>query len=201
MGFIAQKGTILWRGKIMGLVEIRWHGRGGQGAVTASELFAEAAVLEGNFIQAFPEFGPERMGAPIKAFTRVSDKPITVHSQVYTPNMVVVLDPTLIGQVNVTEGLSDDGILIVNSPLDAETIGKTLGFSGKIFALDATKIALETIGRAVANTSCAGALVKASGLIKLENLLSVTQEKFKEKLSQRAIDGNIAAIKAAYEGV
>jgi len=185
----------------MGLTEIRWHGRGGQGAVTVSELFAEAAILEDNYIQAFPEFGPERMGAPIKAFTRICDTPITVHSQVYTPDIVVVLDPTLLGQVDVTEGLSENGILIVNSPRDADDIKKMLDFSGKVYSLDATKIALETIGRAVANTSCAGALVKVSGLIKLENLETVTREKFKPKLPQKAIDANIAAIKASYEGV
>lgn len=185
----------------MGLKEIRWHGRGGQGVVTASELIAEAAILEGNYIQAFPEFGPERMGAPIKAFTRISDEPIKIHSQVYTPDIVMVLDPTLLGSVNVTEGLSDDGILIVNTPLGEGELRAQLGFNGKIYAFNATKIAMETIGRPVANTSCAGALVKASGLVKLENLLDVTEEKFKEKLSQKAIIANKEAIKAAYEAV
>jgi len=185
----------------MGLLEIRWHGRGGQGVVTASELIAEAAILEGNFIQAFPEFGPERMGAPIKAFTRVSDEPIKIHSQVYTPDIVMVLDPTLIGQVNVTDGLSDEGILMVNTPMSAEEVKKVLGFNGKIYAVNATKIAMDNIGRPVANTSCAGALVKVSKLVELDNLLKVTEEKFGEKLPEKAIIANKEAIKAAYEEV
>jgi len=185
----------------MGLLEIRWHGRGGQGVVTASELLAEAAILEGNFIQAFPEFGPERMGAPIKAFTRVSDEPIKIHSQVYSPDIVMVLDPTLIGQVEVTEGLSDDGILFVNTHMSADELKAALGFEGKIYTLDATKIAMETIGRPVANTSCAGALVKFGEVVKLENLLKVTEEKFKEKLPQKAIIANKAAIEIAYKEV
>ncbi|MHC1605407.1 MAG: 2-oxoacid:acceptor oxidoreductase family protein [Candidatus Methanofastidiosia archaeon] len=185
----------------MGLIEIRWHGRGGQGAVTVSELFAETAMLEGNYIQAFPEFGPERMGAPIKAFTRISDEPIKIHSHVYSPNIVVVLDPTLLGQVDVTQGLSKDGIILVNYPKNAEELKEVLNFDGKIYAVDATKIAVEKIGRAMANTSCAGALVKVTDLIKLKNLLKVTQEKFREKLSEKAVMANLEAIKAAYEEV
>lgn len=185
----------------MGLIEIRWHGRGGQGVVTASELFAEASMLEGNYIQAFPEFGPERMGAPIKAFTRISEAPITIHSHVYTPDIVVVLDPTLLGQVNVTEGLSDDGIILVNYSKDLESLKKILTFKGKIYALDATKIALEKIGRPVANTSCAGALVKITGLVGIDNFLNATVEKFKEKLPEKAVLANKEAIMAAYNGV
>jgi len=185
----------------MGLVEIRWHGRGGQGVVTASELIAEAAILEGNFIQAFPEFGPERMGAPIKAFTRLSDEPIKIHSQVYSPDIVMVLDPTLIGQVDVTDGLKDDGVLMVNTHMSVDELRKALGFNGKIYAINATKIAMEKIGRPVANTSCAGALVKVSGLVKLDNLLKVTEEKFGEKLPEKAIIANKEAIKAAHEEV
>ncbi|HHN81247.1 MAG TPA: pyruvate synthase [Methanomicrobia archaeon] len=182
-------------------MEIRWHGRGGQGVVTASELFAEAALLEGNYIQAFPEFGPERMGAPIKAFTRISESPITIHSQVYTPQIVVVLDPTLLGQVPVTEGLSDDGIVVVNSHKSVDEVKRILGFNGTVYSLDATKIAMDHIGRPVANTACAGALVKISELIKLDNLITVTQEKFREKLSEKAVIANVETIKAAYEEV
>ncbi len=185
----------------MGLIEIRWHGRGGQGVVTASELFAEAAMQDGNYIQAFPEFGPERMGAPIKAFTRISEAPITIHSQVYTPNIVVVLDPTLLGVVDVTQGLSDEGIIIVNSPAGVDEVNKILNYKGRLYVLDATKIALETIGRPVANTACAGALVKVSGLISMENMLEATREKFKEKLSEKAVNANLDTIKIAYEEV
>lgn len=182
------------------MIEIRWHGRGGQGVVTASQLLAESALKEGKYIQAFPEFGPERMGAPIRAFTRISSEEITIHSQIYNPNIVVVIDPTLLSE-NVVEGLSEDGILVANTDMSPEEVRKKTGFSGKIFTVDATRIALKEIGKPIANTACIGALVKATDIVKLENVLSCFREKFEDRLGAKAVIGNENAIKKAYKEV
>lgn len=182
-------------------VEVRWHGRGGQGVVTASELLAGAALAEGKYIQAFPEFGPERMGAPIRAFTRIADGPIEIHSHVYTPDVVVVLDPTLLGNPMITEGLSDEGKLIVNYSGTVDEVRKITKFMGRIYVVDATKIAVETIGRPIANTCCVGALVKVTGLVNLEGVGNQIREALEAKIGAKATDANIQALKRAHEEV
>ncbi len=182
-------------------VEVRWHGRGGQGVVTASELLAAAALAEGKYLQAFPEFGPERMGAPIRAFTRISDTPIEIHSHVYTPEVVVVLDPTLLGNPIITEGLSDEGKLIVNFPGTPDEVRKMTRFMGRIYVLDATKIAMETLGRPIANTCCVGALVKVTGLVGLEEVETQIKKMIETKFGKKVSDANIEALRRAYNEV
>jgi len=182
-------------------VEIRWHGRGGQGVVTANEILAGAAIREGKYIKAFPEFGPERMGAPIRAFARISDEPIVVHSQVYTPDYVVVLDPTLVGQVDLTSGLKENGAMIINYPEGKGKLAEVLGKEYNIHAVNATKIAMEEIGRPLANTAMLGATVKVTGLVSLDSVLQELQSKFAAKFPDKVIQKNIAAVKRAYEEV
>lgn len=184
------------------IIEVRWHGRGGQGAVTASMLLATSALAEDKYIQAFPEYGPERMGAPIQSFTRISDEPIKIHCHVTSPDMVVVLDPTLIGTVDITEGLPEEGLIIVNTKEDPAQIRKKLDLKGKkIFTLDASKLALEEIGRPLPNTPMIGALIKATSLLKLENVINGIKEQFSDRFSQNVVDGNIRAIERAYQEV
>lgn len=184
--------------------EIRWHGRGGQGAVTAAKFLAEVALTKDFYFQAFPEYGAERMGAPIQAFTRISDAPIYIRSAVEKPNVIVVLDPTLIGAVNILEGLKNDTLILVNTPMPPAEVKKMLGLEGKnnrVFTVDATRIALETIGRPIPNTPLVGALVKATGLFQLEEVIEGLRVSFGKKFSEEVIEGNIAAIKRAYEEV
>lgn len=182
--------------------EIRWHGRGGQGAVTAAKFLAEVALTKDFYFQAFPEYGAERMGAPIQAFTRISETPIYIRSAIEKPDVVVVLDQTLIGAVNVLEGLKNDTIILVNTSLSPAEVKKNLGLEDKknrIFTVDATKIALETIGRPIPNTPLVGALIKATGLFKLEDVIEGLKVSFGKKFSEEVIEGNIAAIRRAYE--
>lgn len=184
------------------ITEVRWHGRGGQGAVTASKLLATSAMAEDKYIQAFPEFGPERMGAPIQSFTRISDEPIKIHSHVTNPDMVVVLDPTLIGTVDITEGLPDEGTIVVNTSEEPTQIRKKLNLKGrKIFTIDASKIALEELGRPLPNTPMIGALIKATGLLDLKNVINDIKNQFAGKFVQKVIDGNVKAIERAYQEV
>jgi len=184
------------------LIEIRWHGRGGQGAVTASKLLAEGAIREGKFIQAFPEYGPERMGAPIKSFTRISKTPIVIHSQVYNPQVVIVLDPTLLSVVDVSEGLAKDGTLLVNSSLSPAEIKKQFGINGdRVLSVDATSIAIEKLGKNIPNTPMLGALAKATGLIKLDSLIEGFKKEYLHKFKEELIEANIAAMKDAYQKV
>jgi len=183
------------------MYEIRWHGRGGQGAVTASEILASAALKENRYIQSFPDFGPERMGAPVKAYTRIDDKPINIHSQIYEPDAVVVLDPTLLETVNVSEGLKNDGILLVNTNLSKEEIRKKTNFAGKIFVVDATKIALETIGKPLANICSVGSLSKVSHIIKKESLIATVKEVLGTKFPEKIIKGNIDAADKGFDEV
>ncbi len=180
------------------LFEIRWHGRGGQGVVTASRLLAEAAMLEGKHVQAFPEFGPERTGAPIRGFTRISDEKIRVHSQIYEPNMVVVLDPTLLGSINVSDGLVKDGKIVVNTDLTPKDLIKKLGLSNaKAYTVDATRIALDALGRPITNTAMLGAVVKVEPMIELDSILKSVSERFHGAIGEK----NIQAIKRAYKEV
>jgi len=184
------------------LIEVRWHGRGGQGAVTASKLLATSALAEGKYIQAFPEYGPERMGAPIQSFTRINENPINIHCHVVNPSIVLVLDPTLLKAVDVTEGLTEDGVLIVNSEKSPGEIRKKLNLKErKIYTVNASKIAEETIGRPLPNTPLIGALIKVTGLLTLNNVLADIEDKFKEKFSVKIVEGNINAIKRAYQEV
>ena len=148
------------------LVEIRWHGRGGQGAKTASLLLADAAFNTGKYIQGFPEYGPERMGAPITAYNRISDEPITVHSNIYEPDYVVVVDDTLLESVNVTAGLKESGAIVINTTKDDEYLKKALnGYNGAIYKIDARKISIDTLGKYFPNTPMLAAIVKVSGII------------------------------------
>lgn len=185
-------------------IEIRWHGRGGQGAKTAALLFGEAALSLGKNIQAFPEYGPERMGAPVASFNRLSDKPITLHCGITNPSIVLVLDPTLMDSVDVTAGLPDDGKLVVNSSLTPGEIRSQLKMKGrKIFTVDASKISKEAIGREIPNTPMLGALVKVSGLLDFDEMLKDTEKKLKKKFASKpeVVKGNLEAIKRAFAEV
>jgi len=181
--------------------EIRWHGRGGQGLVTASSLLAEAALEEGKYIQAFPEFGPERMGAPIKAFNRISSRRIDVHSQVYEPNLVVVVDPTLLGLRDVVEGLREDGVLLANFGGGIEEVREKTGFSGSIYVVNATRIARETIGVPIANTACLGALARVVDVVKLDSLEKKFRERFLDRFGEKGVEKNVEAMRRAYREV
>ncbi|HAD82720.1 MAG: pyruvate synthase [Candidatus Edwardsbacteria bacterium RIFOXYD12_FULL_50_11] len=185
------------------MVEIRWHGRGGQGAKTAALLFADAALAVGKYVQAFPEYGPERMGAPVQSFNRIDDKPILMHCPVKSPSVVVVLDPTLMASINVTAGLGKEGTLIINTGLDAAEIKKSVKFDGKIFTVDASKISEETIGRKIPNTPMLAALVKVTGMLDFDSMLEDTQKKLAKKFAHRpeVIEGNIQSMKRAAQEV
>lgn len=184
------------------LIELRWHGRGGQGAKTAALLLADAVITEGRYGQAFPDYGPERTGAPMRGFTRISDQPIRIHSAVQNPNVVIVLDQTLLDAVNIVEGTDEDSIIIINTPETPQKIREKLKLNGrKIFTLNANQIAQKVIGRPIPNTVMLGALIKATGLMKMETLLSGLQKKFSHKFSKLVIDKNIEAVKRAYEEV
>lgn len=180
------------------ILEVRWHGRGGQGAKTAAQLLAETALEEGKFIQSFPEYGPERAGAPMKAFTRISKEPINLHCGVTNPQIVVVIDPTLLDAVNVVEGLLDDGVLLVNTEKTPKQIREKLGYNkGKVFTLAATKIALETIGLPLPNTPMLGAVIKAVGIVALEKVEEKLKKKFLKKIGEKKTMGNIESIRRA----
>jgi 2-oxoacid:acceptor oxidoreductase gamma subunit (pyruvate/2-ketoisovalerate family) len=180
------------------LREIRWHGRGGQGVVTVSRLLAYGALMEGKHVQAFPEFGPERTGAPILGFTRISDEPIEIHSQVYTPNSVVVLDPTLLTSIDVTEGLVSSGHLVLNSEKKASELRSSFKRTDiSCHSVDATRIALDVLGRPIFNTAMLGALLKVDPLTKLDSVIKALKERFPGPLAEK----NAEAIRVAYEKV
>ncbi len=186
------------------LTEIRWHGRAGQGIVTAGELLAEGALKENMYFQAFPDYGPERMGAPIKSYTRISDEPIDVHYQILSPEVVVVVNPNVIAVVDVTEGLAEDGVVIVNTSDPPEKMRETLGLKGKkarVFTVDATGIALETLKRDIPATLMLGAVIRATGLVDLEKTVEVVHEKLGAKLRGEVVEANVTALRRAYEAV
>jgi pyruvate ferredoxin oxidoreductase gamma subunit len=187
------------------LIEIRWHGRGGQGAKTAALLFADAALSQGKYVQAFPEYGPERMGAPVASFNRLSTKPILLHSGVTNPEVVIVLDPTLIDNVDVAEGMPEGGIIIINTEKSPRVIREELKLAGnvKVFTVDASTISKEAIGRDIPNTPMLGALVKATALIDFNEMVSDTRKKLEKKFKSNpeVIEGNIKAIERAYKEV
>lgn len=184
------------------IIEIRWHGRGGQGVVTAGEILAGAALREGKYFQAFPDYGPERMGAPVRSFTRISDAPINIHSQIYYPQIVVVLDETLIGLVNFTEGLPPEGILVVNSELEPEALRKKISIDQqKVYTIDATRLALEILKRPITNTAMLGAMIRSKEIIKLENIIQEIRDRLQEKFGTDIVERNIQMVKWAYEEV
>ncbi len=177
-----------------GLLEVRWHGRGGQGAVTTAELLAKAAINEGKYAQAFPSFGPERRGAPVQSFDRIdAQNPIRVRAEIAEPDVVVVLDPTLLGVVDVTSGLKDGGLLIINTAMSADEARTRYDSRWRLATVDATRIAREELGVPIVNTTMLGALIRATGVVALESLLVPLQERF-ERLAER----NISAMKRAY---
>jgi len=183
----------------MAMVEVCWHGRGGQGAKTASQFLGEAALDIGKYIQAFPEYGPERAGAPMKAYTRISDEPIYVHSSVKNPDVIIIIDPTLLGVVDVIEGLKDDGILLVNTDKSPADIRKETGFKhGKVGTVDATKIALETLKIPMPNMPMLGAFLKVNSIVSIDEVSDIVKAKFIKKLGEEKTKANIEGIKRAY---
>ena len=185
-------------------VEIRWHGRGGQGAKTACLLLADVAFNSGKHVQGFPEYGPERMGAPITAYNRITDEPCKVHSNIYHPDYVVVVDETLLGTVDVAKGIKEGGALIINSKKEPEEIRKLLPeYEGKICVIDAEKISMETLGKNYPNTPMLAAAVKVSHVIDQELFIKDMEESFRHKLSHKpdVVEGNMRALKKSMEEV
>lgn len=186
------------------LIEIRWHGRGGQGAKTAALLLADAAFNTGKYIQGFPEYGPERMGAPITAYNRISDEKITIHSNIYEPDYVVVVDQTLIGTIDVVSGLKEKGAVIINSDKSPEELRKHIkGFKGKICTINARKISEEAIGKNFPNTPMLGAVVKVSGIMDEKKFLGYMKESLAHKFATKpqVIEGNMKALERSLKEV
>lgn len=186
------------------LIEIRWHGRGGQGAKTSSLLLANVAFSTGKYVQGFPEYGPERMGAPITAYNRISDQKIRVHSNIYEPDYVVVVDQTLLQSVPVTRGLKASGAIVVNTDKSPEEIRPLLnGYEGKIYTIDAKKISEEALGKNFPNTPMLSAIVKITGIMEEETFVAEMQHSFEHKFASKpeVIEGNMAALKNALKEV
>ena len=186
------------------MIEIRWHGRGGQGTKTASLLLADAAFNTGKYIQGFPEYGPERMGAPITAYNRISDTPIRIHSNIYDPDYVVVVDDTLLESVDVTAGLKPTGAIVINTTKDVEYLKKVLhGYSGSIYTIDARKVSMETLGKYFPNTPMLAAIVKVSGIMNEDEFLADMEGSFKHKFAKKpeVIEGNMQALRVALKEV
>lgn len=186
------------------MIEIRWHGRGGQGAKTASLLLADAAFNTGKYIQGFPEYGPERMGAPITAYNRISDTPIRIHSNIYEPDYVVVVDDTLLESVDVTAGLKETGAIVINTTKDKDYLTKVLkGYKGKVYTIDARKVSMETLGKYFPNTPMLAAIVKVSGIMNEKDFIEDMKGSFKHKFAKKpeVIEGNMKAIEMALNEV
>ena len=186
------------------LIEIRWHGRGGQGTKTASLLLADAAFNTGKYIQGFPEYGPERMGAPLTAYNRISDTPITIHSNIYEPDYVVVVDDSLLESVDVTAGLKETGAILINTTKDSEYLKKYLnGYNGEIYTIDARTISESTLGKNFPNTPMLAAIVKVSGIMNEEAFLNDMQDSFKHKFAKKpeVIEGNMKALELALKEI
>lgn len=183
----------------MKIKEFRFHGRGGQGAWSASILLARAAIVEGKHAQSFPFFGPERSGAPVESFARISESEIELHSKVYEPDYILVLDPSLLLQVpdSIKDGASKDTILFVNTREDGGAVAKQLGFKAETWTLAATDLAMKALGRPISNTAMLGALVRATGIIKLDSLFNEVHRQFGERIGEK----NVTLIKQAYEQV
>jgi len=179
------------------ILEVRWHGRGGQGAWTASELFGRAAIAEGKYIQSFPEFGPERMGAPVTAFTRISTEPIRIHCGVYSPDVVAVLDPTLLKTVKVADGLSEEGgNIMVNSKETPAEIRKMLNTNkGKVWTVPASEISMKILGMPITNTAMLGAVARVTGIVSMATIEEMIRGRFRADVAEK----NIAVVKEAYQ--
>ena len=191
------KKSLVGRSQLKSILEVRWHGRGGQGAWTASELLARAALSEGKFIQSFPEFGPERMGAPVSAFTRISTEPIRIHCAVYNPDVVVVLDSTLLKTVPVLAGIdNDDDVIIVNSADSPAKVRENLRVTkGKVWTIPATEIAIKILGSPITNTGMLGAVARATSVVTMKGIEKTVKKRFKVDLAEK----NLAVIHQAYE--
>lgn len=186
------------------LIEIRWYGRGGQGAKTASLLLADAAFNTGKYIQGFPEYGPERMGAPITAYNRISTSPIRVHSNIYEPDYVVVVDDTLLKAVDVASGLKEDGAIVINTTKGIDEIAPLLkGYKGSVYTIDARKVSEEALGKYFPNTPMLAAIVKVAGIMPEDDFIKDMQDSFKHKFAKKpeVIDGNMKSLKLALEQV
>ncbi len=185
------------------MTEIRWHGRGGQGTVTAAKVLADACLSGGRHVQAFPEYGPERAGAPLRAYNRISSKELRMHCPVLAPDVVTVVDATLLDSINIAEGAKEHTIFVVNTTKDPGDIRQKIGASAsqKIYTVDATRIALDCFGRAMPNSPMLGALCRVTGLISLDHLLEDVRRSFGKKFAQKVIDGNLEATKRGYEEV
>jgi pyruvate ferredoxin oxidoreductase gamma subunit len=186
------------------LTEIRWHGRGGQGAKTAALLLADVAFQTGKHVQGFPEYGPERMGAPITAYNRISDDEIRVHSNIYDPEYVAVVDESLLEAVDVTAGLKEEGAILINTTKSKEEIlPKLEGYDGKVYTIDAHKVSMEAMGKYFPNTPMLAAMVKISGVMDEETFMKEMEASFKHKFSGKpeVIDGNMKALKMAFQEV
>ena len=185
-------------------IEIRWHGRGGQGAKTACLLLADAAFSSGKYVQGFPEYGPERMGAPITAYNRISDEHCTVHSNIYNPDYVVVVDETLLESVDVTAGLAKEGAIIINTEKSPGEVRPLLGgYAGKVCTIDARRISEETLGRNFPNTPMLAAAVKVSGVVEPERFVSDMKASFQHKFATKpqVIEGNMNALTKSMQEV
>lgn len=185
-------------------VEIRWHGRGGQGAKTASLLLADAAFNFGKYVQGFPEYGPERMGAPITAYNRISDERLPIHSNIYEPDYVVVVDDTLLSSVDVTAGLKEDGAIIINTTKAPEELRPLLkGYKGKVCTVDAKTISVESLGKYFPNTPMLGAVVMVSKVVDPEEFRADMVESFKHKFAKKpeVVEGNIKALERSMKEV
>jgi pyruvate ferredoxin oxidoreductase gamma subunit len=186
------------------LVEIRWHGRGGQGAKTAALLLADVAFKTGSFVQGFPEYGPERMGAPITAYNRISKNEIRVHSNIYEPDFVVVVDEGLLDVVNVTDGLKENGAIVINSSKSPSEIKSKLpNYNGKIYTIDARKVSIACLGKYFPNTPMLAAIVKVSKVMDKDTFLNEMENSFSHKFASKpeVIEGNMNALKMAFEEV
>ena len=187
------------------LIEIRWHGRGGQGAVTASKLLADAAISEGFYIQAFPEYGAERMGAPVRSFNRISSEIIDLHCQISEPDIVMVLDETLLETIDVAAGIKNGGSIIINTPRDSGEVFSSISHDDdkniSLYTVDASKISTETIGKVIPNTPMVGALIKILDFLKPKTLERTIKKTLSKKVQAPIVEANIAAAKRAYEEV
>ena len=186
------------------MIEIRWHGRGGQGAKTASLLLADAAFNTGKYIQGFPEYGPERMGAPLTAYNRISNNPIRIHSNIYEPDYVVVVDDTLLETVDVTAGLKQDGAIVINTTKSKEQIQKALPhYTGDIYTIDAKKVSMETLGKYFPNIPMLAAIVKVAGIMEEKEFLADMQGSFQHKFAKKpeVIEGNMKALELALQEI
>jgi pyruvate ferredoxin oxidoreductase gamma subunit len=185
------------------IIEITWHGRGGQGAKSASQILAESLLDIGKYAQSFPEYGAERAGAPMKAFNRIADRKLSIYSNVEAPDIVVVIDPTLLSAINVIDGLKENGILLVNSSSKPDAVRKNHSYpaSIKVYCVDASKIAMETIGKDIPNTPMLGALSKVSGIIAINELIEKFNEHFSQKLGEEVVKKNTEALERGFKEV